>query len=85
MKLELYKRVVVNRDLADEQMKKGDVAWLIDYLPHPAGGEEGAILEVYNAVGESIYIATVPVSAIEMLRADQVPSVRELDQPLTAS
>lgn len=79
MKPELYQRVAVNRDLPAEHLKKGDVAWVIDYLPHPRGGEEGAILEVYNVLGESIQIATVPVSAIESLRADQVPTVRELE------
>ena len=46
------------------------------------GGEEGAILEIFNALGESIGIATVPVSAIEPLRADQVPAVRSLAHTL---
>ncbi len=80
MSPELYQRVVVNRDIPDENLKKGDVAWIIDYLVHPSGGEEGAILEVYNALGESIRVATVPVSAIGTLRADQVPAIRELEQ-----
>jgi hypothetical protein len=80
MKPELYQRVMVNRDFPEENLKRGDLAWLIDYVPDPEGGEEGCILEVFNIFGESISIATVPISAIETLRADQVPSVRSLAQ-----
>ena len=76
MKPELYSRVVVNRDIPAEELHRGDVATVIEYLDHPGSGEEGAILEVFNVLGESLGIATVPVSAIEGLRADYVPVVR---------
>jgi hypothetical protein len=79
MKLEPYQRVVVSRDMPEESLQKGDVAWLIDYVEHPSGGEEGAILEVFNALGESIRVATVPISAIEAMRADEVLTVRQLE------
>jgi hypothetical protein len=79
MKLELYKEVALTRDIPAENLKKGDVAILVDYVPHPTGGEEGAILEIFNAVGESIAVATVPISAIASLRPDQVPAVRPLE------
>ena len=78
MKPELYSEVALTRDIPGENLLKGDVATLIDYVPHPAGGEEGAILEIFNAVGESIQVLTVPVSAIMALRPDQVPAVRSI-------
>lgn len=81
MKPELYSRVVVNRDIPAENLRQGDVATLIEYLEHPGGGEEGAILEIFNVLGESIGIATVPVSAIEVLNADYVPAVRLSARP----
>lgn len=80
MKPELYTQVVVNRDIPDENLKQGDVAMFIDILKHPKGGEEGAILEIFNALGESIEIATVPISAIEPIRAEHIPSVRLLEE-----
>lgn len=80
MKPELYTQVALTRDVPDEGVRRGDVATVVEYLSHPRGGEEGAILEIFNALGESIGIATVPVSAIEPLRADQVPAVRSLAQ-----
>jgi hypothetical protein len=79
MKLELYKEVALTRDIPAENLRKGDVAILVDYAPHLTGGEEGAILEIFNAVGESIAVATVPISAIAPLRPDQVPAVRPLE------
>lgn len=78
MKLGLYQEVVVNRDLPKENLYQGDVATLVDYVPHPANGEEGAVLEIFNAIGESIGVATVPASAVSPLRADQMPAVRPL-------
>ena len=77
-KPKLYEEVAITRNIPEENLKQGDVAVLVDYVPHPAGGEEGAILEIFNAVGESVAVATVPISAIKSLRADQVFMVREM-------
>lgn len=78
MSLELYKQVALVRDLPAINLYQGDVAVLVDLIEHPSGGERGAILEVFNAIGESIQVVTVPISAITSLRADQIPSVRQL-------
>jgi len=80
MKLELYQEVALCRDLPEHQLRAGDVATLIDYVPHPSGGEDGYILEVFNAVGESIDVVAVPIWAVEPLRADEVLTVRSLAQ-----
>jgi hypothetical protein len=56
----------------------GDLATLIDTMPHPASGEPGCTLEVFNAIGESIAIITVPESAITALCADEILCVRPL-------
>jgi hypothetical protein len=77
---ELYKEVVVNRDIPQQHLKKGDTGMYIDYMEDPNGGEAGAILEIFNAVGDSIRIATVPISAIEPIRPEHVPSVRLMEE-----
>ena len=76
MQFELYKEVALTKDVPIENLQKGDVATLIDIVPHPSGGEDGAVLELFNAVGESIAVTTVPVSVIAPLRSDQMPAVR---------
>jgi hypothetical protein len=77
-KPELYERVALRRDVNGHFLKKGDVALLIDRVPHPSGGGPGVVLEVFNAVGESISVVTVKESEIGALRADEVLSVRSL-------
>ena len=80
MKPELYQEIALTRDFPQHNLHKGDIATLVDYIPHPQGGEEGCILEVFNAVGETISVVTVPVSSIETLRPDDVLSIRRLAQ-----
>lgn len=77
-KPKLYEEVALTRNMPEENLKQDDVAVVVEYVPHPAGGEEGAILEIFNAVGESVAVASVPISAIKSLRADQVFMVREM-------
>ncbi len=78
MTLPLYQRVALVRDLDEYRLKRGDVAVLIDRVPHPSGGEEGVVLEVFNALGASLAVVAVPESAIVALREDEVLSVRPL-------
>lgn len=79
MRPELYSRIVLMRDVPEADLLKGDVATLIDYLDPPAGGEPGALLEVFNVVGESIDVVAVPVSAIEALSARYLPAARPIE------
>ncbi len=75
---DLYQRVSLNCDFPEHHLKKGDVATLIDYVPHPSNGEEGSVLEIFSATGESIAVVIVPISAIKPLRNDEILSVRLL-------
>lgn len=76
--LELFQEVALTRDLPERQLKAGDVATLVDFVPHPSGGEGGCVLEVFNAVGETIAVVTAPISAVEALSADEILTVRSL-------
>jgi hypothetical protein len=78
MNFELYQRVALKRDLPENQLKKDDVATLVDFVPHSSGGEDGCVLEVFNATGESIAVVIVPKSDLKSLTKDQVLSVRSL-------
>ena len=78
MALELYQEVALTRDLPEYRLRAGDIATLVDFVPHPNGDEEGCVLEVFNAVGESLAVIAVPISAVEVLRADEILTVRSL-------
>lgn len=78
MDVRLYDHVVLCLDVPEDNLKSGDVAVLVDLIPHPSNGEMGAILEVFNALGESISVVTVPISAIKTLQANEIFTVRSL-------
>jgi hypothetical protein len=78
MKLSLYQQVALATDEPELNLKKGDVAILVDYVPHPSGGEDGYVLEIFNALGESITVVTVKESHVEPLQADEVLTVRHM-------
>ncbi len=77
MNFELYKDVVLTRDLPEERLKRGDIVKLVEH--HVAiDGEDGYSAEVFNAVGDTLAVITVPESALEPLREDEVCCVRSL-------
>jgi hypothetical protein len=65
MELELYKPVIITQDFPEYNLYSGDIATLIDSIPHPEQGEEGAILEIFSEMDESVKILTVPQSSIQ--------------------
>ncbi len=78
MKFELYKDMVLTRDLPAERLKRGDIVKLVEH--HVArDGEDGYSAEVFNALGETLTVITVPESALEPLREDEVCCVRALE------
>jgi len=82
-KIELYQRVALTREIPEHNLCKGDVAVVVEHLPGtPAsGGEDGYALEVFNAVGETIAVVMVPVSAVKPLTEHEILQVRTLSMP----
>ena len=66
-------------DVPEFGLRKGDVATIVEHLPGK-DCEDGYALEVFNAVGDTIAVITVPQSAVEPLSADVIPSVRPIAQ-----
>ena len=77
--MELCNRIALRVDLPEHGLRKGDVATIVEHLPGK-DCEDGYALEVFNAVGDTIAVITVPRSAVEPLTADVIPSVRPLAQ-----
>jgi hypothetical protein len=78
MRQQLYQRVALRRDVAEHGLLRGDVAVLLDRVPHPKGGRKGCVLEVFNALDESVAVVVVPETDIEPLRADDRLAVRRI-------
>ena len=46
-----------------------------------SGGEDGYALEVFNAIGETIAVVMVPISAVKPLTKNEILQVRLLSTP----
>lgn len=77
MKHRLFEEIVLGKDIPEKGLKKGDVATVVEHHPS-SGGEDGYSLEVFNALGDTIAVVTVPESLIESLTENEVFSVRSI-------
>jgi len=73
MKFELYKEAVFARDVPERGIKKGDVATVIEYFDTP---EPGYALEVFDALGHTVDVLSVPESYLEPIREGERWNVR---------
>lgn len=66
-------------DLPAEGIHRGDVATIVEHHTAPASDiEPGYSVEVFDAIGETLAVLTLPESHLESLRRDEVLSVRSL-------
>jgi len=79
MNFELYSDVALACDLPKHRLRRGDVVKLVERHVAP-DGTEGYSAEVFNALGDTIAVITVPASALEPLREDEVLCARPLAQ-----
>ncbi len=81
MTIEPFSQVALARDLPRQGLRRGDVATVVESLPatEASGGQPGYVLEVFNALGETVAVVTVAVSDVEPLRASEVLSVRPFE------
>lgn len=62
-------------DIPAKKLAKGDLATIVEHHAVP-DGEDGYSLEVFNVLGDSIAVVTVPESDLAPLREDEVFNVR---------
>lgn len=77
MKFELYADVVLRCGVPEHRLRRGDIVKLVDHRVAPHG-TEGYSIEVFNALGDTIAVTSVPASALEALRQDEVLCARTL-------
>ena len=75
MKLELYKDAVLTCDMPEHRLKRGDLVKLVEHHVAP-DGTEGYSVEAFNAVGDTIAITAVPITALEPVREDKILCIR---------
>lgn len=77
MKFDLYTDVALKCDVPEHRLRRGDIVKLVEH--HVAlDGTEGYSIKVFNALGDTIAVTSVPASALEALRRDEVLCARTL-------
>lgn len=77
MKFDLYTDVALKCDVPEHRLRRGDIVKLVEH--HVVlDGTEGYSIEVFNALGDTIAVTSVPASALEALRRDEVLCARTL-------
>ncbi len=72
-----FQQVALAKDIPENNLRRGDLATIVEI--HPAnGGEVAYSIEIFNALGETIAVTTVPESALEELTANEILHVRSL-------
>ncbi len=59
MTYELFEQVILSKDVTEKGLLKGDVATIVDHHPVP-DGEDGYTLEVFNVLGDTVAVITLP-------------------------
>ena len=77
MKFELYTDVTLRCDVPEHRLRRGDIVKLVDHHVAP-DGTEGYSIEVFNALGDTIAVTSVPASALEARRHDEMLCARTL-------
>lgn len=77
MKFERYSDAALRCDVPEHRLRRGDIVKLVDHHVAP-DGTEGYSIEIFNALGETIAVTSVPASAIEALCQDEVLCARVL-------
>ena len=75
MNLQLYTDAALSMDLPECGLRRGDIVKLVDEVAAP-DGTRGCAVEVLNALGDTVDVHTIPASAVEPLREDEVLCVR---------
>lgn len=69
-------------DLTKHNLEQGDVATVVDFAPEPETGEDGCVLEVYNAAGDLLASMTVAIEDVQPLQVNEILCVRKVLKPI---
>jgi len=80
----LFTRVALRENFSEYNLRRGDIATVVEQHEGGKSLETGYSLEVFNAIGETIAVLVAGESQIEPLRENEIFHVRRLDEALAA-
>jgi len=79
MTYELYSQIALTDDIPEYGLKRGDVARVVEKIPPESSDPTSYVVEVFNALGESMNVIIVKANQIEPLKNDEYFSVRRME------
>ena len=77
MSVELFQRVVINRDIPNEELCRGDVATVVEIHRNNQGNVMGYEVELFSADGQSLAVASVAADDVRQPSPDDRLAIRE--------
>ena len=80
MKIELFQKIVLTKDISEEDLQAGDILTVVEEFPatEESKGEEGFALEAFNVLGESKAVVFVTKSFVRSLESDEMYHIRKI-------
>jgi hypothetical protein len=78
MAFEPYSDVILTRDVAERDLRAGDVGTIVDRHVAPGVPEDGYSVEFFDMTGNTVAVVTVPASALRLPTPADRPAVRAL-------
>jgi hypothetical protein len=76
MRLKLFDRAVLMKDLPAEGLRAGDVGVVVEHYEARGDRPEGYELEFFSARGETIAVVSVPATAVRVAESHELLTVR---------
>ena len=78
MKFELFTRVALTEDVPEHGLRRGDIVTIVELLPASVHHPAGYVVEVFSVTGQTLDVIGLLETQLMSLRADAVPTMREL-------
>ena len=79
MRFDLYSRAVLAKDLPEHGLKQGDVGVVVEHIARSTG-EDGYIIEFFDAQGQTVDVVPLLESDLELPRPNTILTYRELNR-----
>ena len=78
MGFELYRDVILTRDVPEQDLRAGDVGTVVDRHVVPGVAEDGYSVEFFDMTGNTVAVVTLPAGALRVPTPADRPAARAL-------
>ena len=76
MLFDMYRDVILTRDVTEHGLRAGDVGTVVERHAVPGVPKEGYSVEFFDMTGNTVAVATLPASALRLPTPADRPAVR---------